>query len=135
MTRDTANPDLSPEPTQYTMTNWTLLNLVVLGMYLAFFYLCLAIEWPWSMWVGLAIALGISILCIRLRRLFLNRYEFTFYLAIPLDVGIESLIPHHAGYGFYWCAVSFWSVFVFYRIYVRMFAIDLEPAAGLPRDA
>jgi hypothetical protein len=48
----------------------------------------------------------------------LNRYEFLFYLALPLDMALEGLIPEHKGYSFYLCAASFWLVFIVYRIYL-----------------
>jgi len=96
--------------------SWIGFNLVMLGLYLGFFYMCLAVEYPRSLVMGIAIAVVMSILCFRCYRLFANRYEFCFYLVLPLDVVMESFVAEHTGYSFYWCALSFWTVFVLYRV-------------------
>ena len=97
---------------------WLSFNLALLVLYVGFFHLCLITDFPISLVIGFAIASVMSLLCGRYRRLFTNRYEFCFYLALPLDVVFESLIPYHSGYSFYWCAAAFWSVFIVYRIYL-----------------
>ena len=97
---------------------WLSFNLALLVLYVGFFHLCLITDFPISLAIGFAIAGVMSLLCVRYRRLFTNRYEFCFYLALPLDVVFESLIPYHSGYSFYWCAAAFWSVFIVYRIYL-----------------
>ena len=97
---------------------WLSFNLALLVLYVGFFHLCLITDFPISLVIGFAIASVMSLLCVRYRRLFTNRYEFCFYLALPLDVVFESLIPYHSGYSFYWCAAAFWSVFIAYRTYL-----------------
>ena len=57
-----------------------------------------------------------TLLCFGCHRLFTNRYEFGFYLVLPLDVVMESFVAEHTGYSFYWCALGFWTVFVLYRV-------------------
>ena len=96
---------------------WLGFNLILVALYLGFFHLCLATQFPISLFIGLVIAATMSYLCVRFYRLFTNRYEFLFYLALPLDVVLEGLIPFHSGYSFYGCAAAFWLVFVAYRIY------------------
>lgn len=96
---------------------WIWFNLFLLASYIGFFHLCLITEFPVSMVIGFVIAAVMAFLCFRNYALFTNRYEFWFYLALPLDVALESLIPFHSGFSFYWCAASFWSVFVIYRVY------------------
>ena len=112
------NSDRPLPKRQLKLVKWVAFNLLVGGLYLAFFHLCLDIRWPWSMVIGIVIALVITGFCFRFRSQFLNRYEFLFYLSIPLDVAVESLIPVHSGFSFYWCAASFWLVFILYRIYL-----------------
>lgn len=102
---------------------WLGFNLTLFVLYVGFFHLCLITAFPVSLIFGFAIAGVMAFLCARLRRLFTNRYEFYFYLALPLDVAFESLIPYHSGYSFYWCATAFWSVFVSYRIYLLLRAV------------
>jgi len=99
-----------------SMLPWLGFNLVLFVLYVGFFHLCLVTEFPISLVIGLVIAAAMSYLCVRFYHLFANRYEFLFYLALPLDVVLEGLIPFHSGYSFYWCAAAFWSVFGAYRI-------------------
>lgn len=99
-----------------SVISWLGFNLVMLVLYLGFFYMCLAVEYPRSLVIGLAIAVLMSCLCFGFYRLFVNRYEFCFYLVLPLDVVIESLIAEHTGYSFYWCALAFWTLFFAYRV-------------------
>ena len=106
---------------------WAFFNLVLLSLYLGFFYVCLALEFPWSLLVGWTMASVVAGLCFRYRNLFLNRYEFLFYLVLPLDMVAEGLIPEHAGYSFYACAGSFWLVVIGYRIYLAVFRVVDEP--------
>lgn len=96
---------------------WLRFNLVLFVLYVGFFHLCLVTKFPASLMIGLVIAGVMTYLCIRYYSLFTNRYEFFFYLSLPLDVALEGLIPFHSGYSFYWCAAAFWSVFIVYRVY------------------
>lgn len=98
---------------------WLEFNLILFLLYVGFFHLCLVTQFPISLAIGLVIAAVMSYLCVRFYRLFANRYEFLFYLALPLDVVLEGLIPFHSGYSFYWCAAAFWSVFVVYRLVAK----------------
>ena len=100
----------------HSAISWIGFNLVMLVLYLGFFYMCLAVEYPRSLVFGLVIAGMMTLLCFACHRLFANRYEFCFYMVLPLDVVMESYIAEHAGYSFYWCALSFWTIFVLYRI-------------------
>ena len=100
-----------------SVINWLAFNLSLFVLYVGFFHLSLVTGFPISLAIGLAVAAVMTYLCVRFYRLFANRYEFLFYLALPLDVMLEGLIPFHSGYSFYWCAAAFWSVFAAYRIY------------------
>ncbi len=100
----------------HSLIAWAGFNLIMLVSYLGFFYMCLSVEYPGSLVIGLAISVVMAALCLGFKRLFVNRYEFCFYLVLPLDVALESLITEHNGYSFYWCALSFWGVFIVYRI-------------------
>ncbi len=112
---DDANPSLGES---YRATaEWLGFNLVLFVLYVGFFHLCLVTGFPVSLGIGLLIAAAMSFLCFRFYRLFASRYEFLFYLALPLDVFLEGLIPFHSGYSFYWCAAAFWLVFGLYRAY------------------
>ena len=112
-TNDTEQPD--PQSFQSAL-GWLGFNLILFQLYVGFFHLCLVTKFPISLAIGLVIAAVMSYLCVRFYRLFANRYEFLFYLALPLDVVMESLVAEHSGYSFYWCALGFWTVFVLYRV-------------------
>lgn len=105
-----------------TIRQWMIGNGILLGCYLGFFHLSLIVAFPGSLVVGILFAATTSILCLRYRRLFLNRYEGLFYQVIPLDILLESLIPYHSGYSFYVCALAFWLVFVSYRLAICRFS-------------
>lgn len=111
-----ADDQTRPEASQ-SLLAWLGFNLVLFVLYVGFFHLCLVTQFPVSLIIGLVIAAAMTFLCFRFYSLFTNRYEFLFYLALPLDVVLEGLIPFHSGYSFYWCAAAFWSVFGAYRIY------------------
>jgi hypothetical protein len=114
------NTDQSNAGSGRSILEWLGFNLVLLILYVGFFHLCLLTRFPISLGIGLAIAATMTYLCVRFYRLFTNRYEFLFYLALPLDVALEGLIPFHSGYSFYWCAAAFWLVFGLYRAYRLM---------------
>ena len=103
------------------LMKWIFFNLALLGCYLGFFHLCLIFDFPWSLLIGAAVAHVMIIGCVRFRHLFVNRFEFLVYLVFPLDILLEGLIPIHQGYSFYFCAVSFWMLFILYRTYHWIF--------------
>ena len=99
-----------------SVASWIGFNLIMLVLYLGFFYMCLAVEYPRSLVFGLVIAGVMTLLCFGCHRLFTNRYEFGFYLVLPVDVVMESFVAEHTGDSFYWCALGFWTIFVLYRV-------------------
>ena len=110
------NANQSRAAIEHSLVLWIGFNLVMLVLYLGFFYMCLAVEYPRSLVFGLVIAGVMTLLCFGYHRFFANRYEFCFYLVLPLDVVMESFVAEHTGYSFYWCALGFWTVFVLYRV-------------------
>ena len=62
-----------------SVVSWIGFNLVMLVLYLGFFYMCLAVEYPRSLVFGLVIAGVMTLLCFGCHRWFTNRYEFGFY--------------------------------------------------------
>lgn len=112
---------------RHDLLKWLVFNLFLLGCYLGFFHLCLIFDFPWSMLIGVAIALIVIGASVRFRHLFVNRFEFLIYLVLPLDVLLESMIPIHKGYSFYSCAVSFWMLFILYRSYQWICRNEAKP--------
>ncbi len=100
------------------MRIWLQFNLMLLAVYLGFFHLCNVLVWP--MTLGLGLAFGLLAACLVWRTTaFRSKFERVVYLAIPLDIFLESLIPYHAGYSFYFCALAFWTLFLSYRIWLQ----------------
>lgn len=108
-------------------SKWIVFNLFLLGCYLGFFHLCLVFDFPVSLLIGIVVALIVTAVCVRFRELFVNRFEFLIYLVLPLDILLESLIPIHQGLSFYGCAISFWMLFILYRMYYCIFRTETKP--------
>ena len=117
------------------LLKWIVFNLLLLAGYLGFFHLSLVSDFPWSLLIGIAIAILLTALCVKHRQLFINRFEFLIYLVVPIDILLESLIPLHEGYSFYGCAVSFWMLFILYRTYQNLFANETRTEWKLDEPA
>jgi hypothetical protein len=96
-------------------TGWGFLSGSLLFLYLAFFYACLFVEYPIQIALGWGAWILWVLICMRFRGAFINRFEHLFYQLVGLDLLLEGFNPYHAGYGFWLCALGFWSVLVFYR--------------------
>lgn len=119
---------------------WAWLSLTLLLVYLTFFHLCIGAESGlcnllgilfWAVWFGI---------CFFWRSIFRNRFEYIIHQLVGLDILIEGFNPIHDGYGFYFCALGFWGLFLAYRfIGFRSPMVDsgwLEPEiADLGRSA
>lgn len=99
------------------MRNWIQFNLMLLATYLGFFHACNVLDWPITLLLGAGFGLTAAYLVWQTTS-FRTKFERLVYLAIPLDIFLESLIPYHAGYSFYFCALAFWTLFVSYRIWL-----------------
>ena len=78
---------------------------------------------------GIGFSLVTVAVCVIYRNLFINRFEYFIHLALGLDIFAEGFILKHDHYGFYLCAIAFWSIFWSYRF---LFAMPLEPTADQP---
>jgi len=100
------------------MRNWLQFNLLLLATYLGFFHTCNVVDWPMTLAVGVVFGLLAAYL-VRQSTTFRTEFERLVYFVIPLDIWLESLIPYHSGYGFYFCALAFWTLFLGYRIWLE----------------
>ena len=100
------------------MRIWIQFNLLLLATYLGFFHACNVVDWPMTLGLGLGFGLLAAYLVWQTTA-FRSKFERLVYLAIPLDIFLESLIPYHSGLGFYYCALAFWSLFLGYRIWLE----------------
>ena len=111
------------------MRIWIQFNLLLLAIYLGFFHACNVVDWPVTLGLGLGFGLLAGYLVWQTTA-FRSKFERLVYLAIPLDILLESLIPYHAGYSFYFCALAFWTLFLSYRIWLEsklMYVVNEEP--------
>ncbi len=89
---------------------------VTLAIYLGFFHSCLGATYSSCILFGVCFWLAWLAVCFVARDAFLKRFEFWMYQLVGIDILLEGFNPIHTGYGFYWCALSFWSVLLVYRL-------------------
>ena len=97
------------------LKNWLVLNVALLAVYLGFFHLCLLFDSSAGPYIGICCTLAWVLLIRWKKAIFKNAYEYFFYAIVGLDILIEGFIPFHEGYGFYYCALAFWSIFLLYH--------------------
>ena len=94
---------------------WYAVSGLLLAVYLAFFH-WLNVAEPHQIGMGgLVFATVWLSVCFVAQSVFRNRFEFGIHTFLTLDFFMESLVPQHSGYGFYFCAVGFWTVFLIYH--------------------
>ena len=94
---------------------WYAVSALLLGVYLAFFH-WLNVAEPHQVGVGGLIFATVWLsVCFIAQSVFRNRFEFGIHTFLTLDFFMESLAPEHSGYGFYFCAFGFWTVFLIYH--------------------
>ncbi len=94
---------------------WIGLSLGLLVVYLSFFHLIVDQSPRTTLLVGIGFAHSWTAICLWFRHWFANRFEFGIHLILTADIQLEALVPVHQGYGFYFCALAFWSVFWIYH--------------------
>lgn len=100
------------------MRFWLQFNLVLLLIYLGFFHACNVVQWPMILLLGVGFG-SVAAWLVWRSTTFLSSFERLAYMAIPLDILLEGMIPFHSGYSFYYCALAFWGLFVSYRIWLE----------------
>ena len=111
---------------------WAFLSIALLLIYLLFFHSCLLVEYRGRVALGAACWLTWCGVCWRWRNVFCNRFEYWIHQAVGIDILLEALNPIHQGYGFYWCAASFWFVFIVYHIIASVRATGATMARAEP---
>ncbi len=102
------------------------LSLTLLTIYLGFFHLCIGSEYSTCIALGIGGWLLWSAICFGFRGVFINRFEFLIHCLVGVDILLEGFNPVHSGYGFYWCALGFWSVFLLYHFNGKYHSVDRE---------
>lgn len=94
---------------------WYFISIFMLVIYLAFFYSLNAADAHQVKFVGAGFATVWLACCFVFQSCFRNRFEFGIHTLLTLDFVLEALVTQHSGYGFYYCAACFWSVFWVYH--------------------
>ena len=95
-----------------------MVSVVLLIVYLAFFHLCLGSSY------GMCIAIGIGCwitwlsICVAVKNIFINQFEYWIHQLVGLDILVEGINTVHEGLDCYFCASSFWGVFLVYHYIV-----------------
>ena len=114
----------SPNP-RYGTIRWILLSQLLLVIYLSFFNSVLDKSPTDTFRIGLGFATLATVVVVLCRNFFFNKFEYYVHLVIGLDIFLEGLVPWHDSFGFYYCALAFWSLFwtyhavLLYRLYRR----------------
>jgi len=95
---------------------WIGVYTVTLAIYLGFFHSCLGATYQECISYGVGFWLAWLSVCWVARGAFLKRFEFWLYQMVGIDILLEGFNPFHDHYGFYWCALAFWSVLLVYRL-------------------
>ena len=102
---------------------WYLVSVYLLALYLAYFHWLNVVDVGQIKYVGAGFASAWLGSCFVFQACFRNRFEFAIHTLLTLDFYLESLVPYHSGYSFYFCAASFWTVFwVYHHLPVRIAA-------------
>ena len=96
--------------------SWYFVSLLLLGLYLAYFYLLNESSNSVQVrFLGAGFSVAWLAVCFIAQSCFRNRFEFGIHTLLTLDFVLESLVDSHSGYGFFFCAASFWTVFLVYH--------------------
>ena len=96
---------------KYSTIRWILLSQLLLALYLAFFHTVLGKSPTEILAIGIAFAALTTLIVVLCRNVFYNRFEYWIHLVIGFDIFCEGFIPYHESFGFYYCALAFWTLF------------------------
>ena len=111
---DQTKINLNPE----SRWRWPMVSVVLLIVYLAFFHLCLGSSYGMCIGIGIGCWITWLSICATFENIFTNRFEYWIHQLVGLDILFEGFSPLHEGLGFYYCAASFWVVFLVYHYVV-----------------
>lgn len=125
--------ETSISTTATSQWQWIGVSCLLLLVYLTFFHLCLDASYSLCIAIGLGSWLVWCLICLSAKGVFLSRFEYLIHQLVGVDILLEGFNPLHEGYGFYYCAASFWAVFLVYRFLVaaRLEHGAVEPAGEL----
>ena len=96
---------------------WYFVSLFLLAIYLIYFHLLNVADPQQVKYLGAGFGSAWLVSCFVFQSCFRNRFVFGIHALVTLDFVLEALAPVHSGFGFYFCAVGFWTVFVIYHHY------------------
>ncbi len=94
---------------------WYFVSAFLLALYLTYFHLLNGASPEQVTYLGAGFGSAWMASCFVFQSCFRNRFEFGTHALLTLDFFLEAMVPFHAGYSFYFCAASFWAVFLVYH--------------------
>lgn len=112
---------------------WYFVSAFLLVLYLAFFFTVNGAEAGQVRFIGAGFGTAWLASCFIFQTCFRNRFEFGIHTLLTLDFFLEGMVPFHSGYGFFYCAASFWTVFLVYHHLPQHAPVesDLAPQSNL----
>lgn len=113
---------------QRFQNTWMLMSVTLLLIYLGFFQVCLGLSYWGCVAAGFVGTMAWFAVCHLFRRTYISRFEHLIHQLVGLDILIEGFNPLHEGYGFYFCALGFWLVFLTYQTFgaVKFPAVQVQ---------
>jgi len=105
----------STQPNEPLSKSWYVASAILLAVYLGFFHSLVVAKPEQVQMFGAGFSVIWMFVCFLFQSSFRNRFEFGIHMLLVVDFVLESLVPVHDGYGFYFCALAFWSVFWVYH--------------------
>jgi hypothetical protein len=110
---------------------WYLVSFILLATYLVYFHLLNVASPEQVPILGACFSSLWLFICFVFQQAFRNRFEYSIHILLAVDFYLESMTVIHSGYGFYYCAFGFWTVFWFYHHWTLVKATELskQPSA------
>ncbi len=95
--------------------SWYIVSFLLLAIYLTYFHMLNVCKPEQVVILGAVFGSLWMVTCFVCQSVFRNRFEFGIHTLITIDFFLEAMTTVHRGYGFYFCALSFWVVFLVYH--------------------
>ena len=105
---------------------WYPVSLLLLAIYLSYFHWLNVCKPEQVVILGAGFGTLWMATCFVFQSVFRNRFEFGIHALLTVDFFLEAMTTIHDGYGFYFCALAFWAVFLVYHHLPKLRTSQLE---------